>query len=220
VTSSPAVDHGAGEFLTPDTVVTLVADMALPGIIFEGWTGDTITSSDTLELRMTRRFRVTAVFASQLVIPQAPLDDAVMGAMYSGALLAEGGTGSYAWTLSGGALPPGVSLASSGQLAGRPEETGTFTFSADVTSGSQTENRSFDLQVVAPALTVADVVQQIVGLSNTLSADEIRYMQLLGNGNDVLDLGDFLAWVEATGATPSPEAMAAVVGVKKEERNR
>jgi len=44
----------------------------------------------------------------------------------------------------------------------------------------------------------------------TLTADEVRYFDLLGNRNARLDLGDFLAWVRATGVKPSAELLARV----------
>jgi len=37
-----------------------------------------------------------------------------------------------------------------------------------------------------------------------LTADEVRYLDFLGNNNGGFDVGDFLAWVKLTGAPPSP----------------
>jgi hypothetical protein len=83
-------------------------------------------------------------------------------------------------------------------------------------SGSQTEQKSFQLEVAAPTLATSDVVAHVTGSATALSADEIHYLDLLGNGNGEADVGDFLAWVQATGAMPSADAPTAVMGEERE----
>jgi|HubBroStandDraft_4_1064222.scaffolds.fasta_scaffold40643_2 arabinan endo-1,5-alpha-L-arabinosidase len=59
-------------------------------------------------------------------------------APYSATLTATGGTGSgYAWSVSTGVLPGGVTLASSGIVSGTPTAAGTFNFTTAVTDSSQ-----------------------------------------------------------------------------------
>jgi hypothetical protein len=54
----------------------------------------------------------------------------------------------FTWTLGGGALPPGVTLFSNGQIFGTPTTTGTFTFTVKVTdSGGQTATQAFSLTI-------------------------------------------------------------------------
>ena len=71
-----------------------------------------------------------------------------------------------------------------------------------VISGSQTASMAYDLEVAHPALATADVVAHVTGTATTLSAEEITYLDLLGNNNGEADVGDFFAWVEATGVLP------------------
>jgi hypothetical protein len=65
-----------------------------------------------------------------------------------------------------------------------------------------------------PTLTTANVVNQLLNAAGTLTTDEMRYIDLLGNKNCVVvtqncfDVGDFLAWVQATGAVPAPPIVA------------
>ena len=56
------------------------------------------------------------------------------------------------------------------------------------------------------------VVAQILTGSSALSANDLTYLDLLGNNNSTFDVGDFLAWVLATGATPAPADATAVAG--------
>src|ERR1022692_2798542 len=62
----------------------------------------------------------------------SPLPAGAEGAMYSQGLTASGGAMPYVWSLSGGALPPGVILAADGSIAGIPTAPGNFQFSAKV----------------------------------------------------------------------------------------
>jgi len=46
----------------------------------------------------------------------------------------------------------------------------------------------------------ADVVTQLLGPTAPLNSDQLRYLDYVGNNNGSFDVGDFLAWVKATGA--------------------
>jgi hypothetical protein len=58
---------------------------------------------------------------------------------------------------------------------------------------------SFRLIFGAPALSTQAVVAQLLTGSG-LTASERSYLDLNGNHTGLFDLGDFLAWVNATGA--------------------
>jgi hypothetical protein len=47
---------------------------------------------------------------------------------YSATLTATGGTGSTAWSVVSGSLPPGLTMTSSGRISGTPTAVGKFTF--------------------------------------------------------------------------------------------
>ena len=96
----------------------------------------------------------TLVVATTLTITTGPtLAAAVLGASYSATLGASGGTLPYTWSITAGALPPGLTFAA-GTLTGMPTGTGTFTFTAAVQdSANVVANKAFSL-TVAPGVTV------------------------------------------------------------------
>lgn len=137
------------------------------------------------------------VIVSDSVRPQA-----TMGAAFADVLESEGGSGGVRWTLSDGALPAGVALDSiSGALDGIVEESGTFAFrvSARVTSGErmgESVTHGFVIVAAEPQLTEAAVVGQLMDGSG-LNADQRRYLDLLGNRNGRVDIGDVSVWMES-----------------------
>jgi hypothetical protein len=137
---------------------------------------------------------------------------AVMGKSFSHTLTAAGGTGTTTWAVTGGALPGGLTLSVAGVISGIPATTGAFMATIRATSGSQTADGTVALSVTAPALATADVVSQVLGTGTPLNVDDLKYLDLLGNNNGSFDVGDFLAWVNATGAQ-SPEIAAALAQV-------
>lgn len=68
-----------------------------------------------------------------MVLSACPLTPSNAGAAYSLSLLASGGTPTYAWSLAGGALPPGLLLASNGAICGTPTAEGLSQFVLRVT---------------------------------------------------------------------------------------
>ncbi|HEY4994425.1 MAG TPA: putative Ig domain-containing protein, partial [Nakamurella sp.] len=56
--------------------------------------------------------------------------------VYTNTLTVSGGTGPYAWSVSSGSLPAGISLSPSGVLSGTPTATGTFSFTVKVTDAN------------------------------------------------------------------------------------
>ncbi|HUC40291.1 MAG TPA: hypothetical protein VMR92_05620, partial [Gemmatimonadales bacterium] len=71
------------------------------------------------------------------------------------------------------------------------------------------QSKAFTLSVSTPTLATADVTAQLLGPTSPLNADQLRYLDFLGNNNGFFDIGDFLAWVKATGAPLSPAVQAA-----------
>ncbi|MDA2914574.1 Ig domain-containing protein, partial [Acidobacteriia bacterium AH_259_A11_L15] len=77
------------------------------------------------------------------VIVVSRLRDPQVGALYSGTLLAVGGSEPYFWTLQEGALPPGLSLDPlSGRISGVPQQAGQFRFTVLVLDSGRPMRRS------------------------------------------------------------------------------
>ena len=99
--------------------------------------------------------------SAQVTVNPLPLDittttlpQGTAGAPYNQALAASGGVTPYAWSLSAGTLPPGVTLSNAGVLSGTPTADGSFAFTVQVADGaSLTATQALTLEVGA-ALTV------------------------------------------------------------------
>ncbi|GIW53435.1 MAG: hypothetical protein KatS3mg081_2790 [Gemmatimonadales bacterium] len=199
--SSPRDSLAAGVFLSAGSLVRLIAAKG-EGQVFDGWSGDTVTLRDTLDLVMNRPFDLVANFAPVLVVGSTSMPSGIMGARYQHQIPVTGGTGQYRWQLVSGALPKGLLWFTNGVIDGRPEETGTFNAVGRVTSGSQIAEVPITIVVNAPAVELSKVLAHLSGADKQLTEDEIRYFDLLGNRNQRFDLGDFLAWVEKTNVVP------------------
>jgi formylglycine-generating enzyme required for sulfatase activity len=92
--------------------------------------------------------------ATPLSVSTSSLPGAVNGVAYSQSLAATGGSGSgYAWSVSAGSLPNGITLSSAGLLSGTPSAVGTFNFTAQVTdSAAATATKAFPITVTAAPL--------------------------------------------------------------------
>ncbi|MGH7530026.1 MAG: putative Ig domain-containing protein, partial [Gemmatimonadales bacterium] len=189
----------SGDFLAEGSTIELTAT-ANSGETFSGWSGDTSTTNAVLTLTMNRAYTVLACFGTVAIASSSPLPDGVMGAAYDQTLQVSCGAGTN-WVVTAGALPQGVTLnPSTGRLSGSPRQSGAFSFTVSVMAGGQTLSKPFALSIAAPALTTADVVAHLLGPTAPLTADQLRYLDFLGNNNGTFDIGDFLAWVKATGA--------------------
>jgi len=95
--------------------------------------------------------------APTIVVAPASLPNGTQGTAYSQALSASGGSGTYTYAITAGALPAGLSL-TNGTIAGTPTTNGSFTFTVTATDnsaapGPYTGSRSYTLSIAAPAVT-------------------------------------------------------------------
>ena len=108
--------------------------------------------------------RPLALSVARVIAPVSLLTEALpqgtVGIPYSFALDAAGGEGSYVWTVSGGALPAGLTLNAEGVLAGQPTNAGDSPFEItvfDSVDAARAAVRAFAL-TIAPAPNRAPVV--------------------------------------------------------------
>ncbi len=78
-------------------------------------------------------YTLTVSACPVITISPNTLPGGLVGAAYSQTLTANGGTPGYTFTLDGGTLPTGLSLAASGLLSGAPTAAGAFSFTVKVT---------------------------------------------------------------------------------------
>jgi 6-phosphogluconolactonase (cycloisomerase 2 family) len=95
----------------------------------------------------------TVIVCSTITVAPASLPDGTGGAAYSQTLTASGGTASYSFAVTAGALPGGLTLASGGAISGTPNAAGTFNFTVTATdTNGCTGTRSYTINIAAPPL--------------------------------------------------------------------
>ncbi|MBI3209328.1 MAG: putative Ig domain-containing protein [Candidatus Solibacter usitatus] len=95
----------------------------------------------------------TIVVASGLSVTTTTLANGMVSSAYSQTLQAAGGTSGRTWSITGGALPGGLTLSAAGVIGGTPTAAGTFTFTVQVRdSQGNTATRQLSIQIVALSL--------------------------------------------------------------------
>ncbi|MGA2132917.1 MAG: putative Ig domain-containing protein [Bryobacteraceae bacterium] len=133
----------------------------------------TITATDTASNSGFKAFSI-GVIAGPGITTTSPLPAGEVGASYSQTFAASNGTAPYSWSVTGGTLPPGLSLASTGALTGLPTTAGLYTFTVTVKdSVNGSASGSFNVTINSgPTITTSSLPSGEVGVSynDTLSA--------------------------------------------------
>jgi hypothetical protein len=116
--------------------------------------------------------------SGSLQVTTMTLPGGTMGQTYTATLAATGGTPPYAWMLSSGTLPTGLSVAANGQIAGVPANIGTFTFTvmvSDSATPKSTAQKQLSITVSPTALTIttASLPRGIVGIVYTATVSAV-----------------------------------------------
>ena len=156
----------------------------------------------------TRALSIT--ISDSLILTTASLANGVVGVSYSQALSAAGGDGVYAWSVTSGSLPDGLTLdGASGEISGSPSAQGTSTFVVRVESGGSSVSSQFVLEVVSPLSVVSGVTPNgVVGTEYgpaTLAAagGTGSYIWSLQDGSSPLPPGLSLATSGVITGTPT-----------------
>ena len=125
---------------------------------------------------------------SNPTVTTSALPGGSVGSAYSETLAATGGTGPYAWSLSAGALPNGITLSGGGVLSGTPGSVGTANFTVQVSDSSspvKTATKALSIIVTAPpAISINDVTITLTppaGGSGYLSTSGNQIVDAAGN---------------------------------------
>jgi uncharacterized protein (TIGR03437 family) len=103
-----------------------------------GTTRFSVTVTDSNSFAATSNVSLT-VGASPVSVSTTSLPTGAVGVQYSQMLAASGGTGPYAWTVTSGAPPAGLTLSTAGVISGNPTQGGaasSFTARATDTNGA------------------------------------------------------------------------------------
>ena len=112
----------------------------ISGVIRSGGTFViTVVLRDAAQATATAQFPLAVGPPPVTIAPFSPMPSGVVGVIYQGFVYANGGTGSYTFSLGGGSLPDGVTLfSSSGMVYGTPKTPGRFSFSVVATDSAGT----------------------------------------------------------------------------------
>ena len=131
------------------------------------------------------------------------------GVPYADTLRAPAAPGAPTWSVTEGALPPGVTLdPSSGILSGKPGQVGNFSFRAMAASGELFGAEHFVLSVEPIPVTVANAAAALLGATGSVSPQAEHLLDLMGNGNGRLDVADFRAYLQSLGRLAPPSGGA------------
>jgi hypothetical protein len=115
--------------------------------------------------------------APPLAVTTSTLSNGEAELSYSVALNASGGAGSRTWSVTGGQLPPGLTLSSDGRLSGTPTTAGTYTFTATVSDGTSSSSKSLTVTII-PGITVN--AAPVVPLAEVRTPYSVSVPTLLG----------------------------------------
>ncbi|WP_404339791.1 putative Ig domain-containing protein [Sphingomonas sp. MMS12-HWE2-04] len=107
----------------------------------------------------SRAYAIT-IGAPTITLSPASLTNATVATAYSATITASGGTATYTYAVTAGALPAGLNLTAGGALSGTPTAGGSFNFTVTATdssggAGPYTGNRAYTLTVAAPTIAIA-----------------------------------------------------------------
>jgi len=180
-----------------------------PGLSLAQSTGElsgipTDTGSFSFTIKHTSGAGVGYAPAAVVVQSDLPIDIAVnrtayLGVGYADTLRLRDAPGAVAWQRLSGSLPSGVTLdAGTGVLWGAPTDTGAFTFVVRGVSGTRVGIGHLTINVSGwPAIAPADAASAVLGGAGILSAELERFLDLQGNRNGKLDVGDLRAYLRA-----------------------
>jgi Putative Ig domain len=142
-------------------------------------TNTTVTVTATSVTNTSVTASVTVTINAVLAISTTSLPVGSIGTPYFGVISATGATGTFAWSLTSGSLPAGLTLSSSTTnaitISGTPSTLGTSKFTIQVTAGGTSVSQSLSITInPPPPLSVAtkSLPNGIVGTpySSTLQA--------------------------------------------------
>ncbi|MBR0035781.1 MAG: putative Ig domain-containing protein, partial [Synergistaceae bacterium] len=141
--------------------LTLNTDGSLTGTPTEDGTFTfTVGAYDSTGIRTTRTYTITINAGSSSEAPRitasSPLPDGTASTAYSYQLTASG-TSPLTWTISGGSLPSGLSLSSSGLISGTPTTAGVFRFTVIVQNIHGEYTMEFTITIRAGSGTKPDI---------------------------------------------------------------
>ena len=159
--------------------------------------------TDSVSQSATKSLSISV--ADPLSVTTTSLPGGTVGQAYSQSVTATGGKSPYAWSVTAGSLPPGLTLnASTGAVTGTPTSSGTFNFTV------QASDSGNPVRTATKALSIS-VVAQLVVNTTSLPGGTVgqAYSQTLSASGGTPPY----AWSLASGSLPPGLNLAASTGV-------
>jgi uncharacterized repeat protein (TIGR03803 family) len=136
---------GGSDGINPFASLIQASDGNLYGTTYSGGSADAGTV-----------FKLTQTPCPPITLAPGTLPNATLGAPYSQTITASGGAPPYAFTVSAGALPPGLSMDTAGNITGTPTATGAYLFTVTATDANGCAgSRSYVITVSCAAINLA-----------------------------------------------------------------
>jgi len=120
----------------------------------------TVQLTDANGISITKELAVTV---QPFIISTETLAGAALGLSYSSTLVTSGGSEPFAWSLSDGSLPPGLTLENTGQLTGIPTTAGSYIFTVQVSDASTFTTTKIYSLAVLDISTPATLASAVIG---------------------------------------------------------
>ena len=154
----------------------------------------TVQVTDNMSATASNQFTIIIAATAPGITTASPLHDGTVGIAYSQTLAATGGTMPCTWALSDGTLPDGVTLNSAGVISGSPTNSGTFSFTVQLTDyAGLTTTKVFAIYIPVPTLALTSVSPMVNAQQNS------PYSQALAAVGGVTPY----SWSIASGALPT-----------------
>lgn len=164
----------------------------------------TFTVELTDSTGVTEQQNATITIAEGLTPTTTTVSEWTIGQLgYDEQLAVSGGAGLYSWTVVDGALPNGLELTEDGQITGTPTESGSFTFTVEVTDADGfTATRDITLHINEPAA-ITSPTELTTGIERVAYSEQLTAM----NGTGPIQ------WTVSDGELPPGLALDATTGV-------
>lgn len=114
----------------------------------------TISAQDSLGCISAQAFSISIGCLPITLVPSS-LPDGSVGTGYSQGIASSGGTPPYSYSLTAGALPPGITLSSPGLVSGTPVTSGTYNFTVTSTdTHTCTGSQAYSITTTCPTISV------------------------------------------------------------------
>jgi large repetitive protein len=185
--------------------LSLAANGTISGIPTVLGTGNfTVQVTDQSSPAQKATLALSLTVNAALSITPVTLPNAVLGITLSTSLTATGGVGPYSWSVSGGALPLGLSLAANGTISGIPSVLGNANFTVQVTDHSSPAQKA--------TLALSLSVNAALSITSTTLPDAIAGVPYVGALTATGGLAP-LTWAITSGSLPSGLTLNASTGL-------